>query len=160
MDKPRTTVKRFVLGGTGVAAIATAALIFASTGSNAAPTGSMTTGQIKSLVMTTAARLGDSTPTDISYSAPVTRNAANAASGDGAIIGGADGSASGYILVVAHGHFTAYDAITPPGDNNYPTGTVMIMVVDASTGQPTDSGIQRNTPDMSKVGPVTAIASN
>jgi hypothetical protein len=159
MDKPRTTVKRFVLGGSGVAAIATAALIFASTGSEAAPTGSMTTAQIKSLVMATAARLGESTPTGISYSAPVTRNAANAASGDGAIIGGADGSASGYILVVAHGHFTATDAEVPNGVA-YPTGTVLTLVVDASTGQPTDSGIQRNTPDMSKVGPVTTIASN
>jgi len=159
MDKPRVTVKRFVLGGTGVAAIATAALIFASTGSNAAATGSMTTGEIKSLVMTTAARLGDSTPTDISYSAPVTRNEANAASGDGAIIGGADGSASGYILVVAHGNFTAY-GVSPLPSNVNPTGTVLTLVVDASTRQPTDSGIQRNTPDMSKVGPVTTIASN
>jgi len=118
----------------------------------------MTTAQIKSLVMTDAAGMGDSTPTDISYSAPVTRNAANAASGDGAIIGGADGTASGYILVVAHGHFTGYDAITPPGDNNYPTGTVMIMVVDATTGEVTDGGIQNSTPDMSAIGPVTAIA--
>ena len=153
---PKT--KRFTLGSTGVAAIATAALIFTTTGSAATPTGPMTTAQIKSLVMTDAAGMGDSTPTDISYSAPVTRNAANAASGDGAIIGGADGTASGYILVVAHGHFTGYDAITPPGDNNYPTGTVMIMVVDATTGEVTDGGIQNSTPDMSAIGPVTAIA--
>lgn len=154
----RTKTKRFTLGSTGVAAIATAALIFTTTGSAATPTGPMTTAQIKSLVMTDAAGMGDSTPTDISYSAPVTRNAANAASGDGAIIGGADGTASGYILVVAHGHFTGYDAITPPGDNNYPTGTVMIMVVDATTGEVTDGGIQNSTPDMSAIGPVTAIA--
>jgi hypothetical protein len=154
----RTKTKRLTLGSTGVAAIATAAaLIFAATGSEATPTGPMTSAQIKSLVMTDAARMGDGTPTDISYSAPVTRNAANAASGDGAIIGGADGTASGYILVVAHGHFTAYDAMTPPGDNNYPTGKVMTMVVDATTGDVTDGGIQNSTPDMSAIGPVTAI---
>jgi hypothetical protein len=154
----RTKTKRITLGSTGVAAIASAALIFATTGSGATPTGPMTTAQIKSLVMTDAARMGDSTPTDISYSAPVTRNAANAASGDGAIIGGADGTASGYILVVAHGHFTGYDALTPAGDNYYPTGTVMTMVVNATTGEVTDGGIQNSTPDISAIGPVTAIA--
>ena len=62
-------------------------------------------------------------------------------------------------LVVAHGNFTAY-GVSPPGSNVNPTGKVLTLVVDASTGQPTDSGIQRNTPDMSKVGPVTTIASN
>lgn len=90
---------------------------------------------------------------------PVTRNAANAASGDGAIIGGAYGTASGYIVVVAYGHFTGYDAVTPPGDNNYPTATVMVMVANATTGEVTDAGLQNTTPDMSKVGPVTTIAS-
>jgi hypothetical protein len=169
----RTKTKRFTLGSTGVAAIATAALIFATTGSEATPTGPMTTArgseatptgpmttaQIKSLVMTDAAGMGDSTPTDISYSALTTRNTALAAIDGGGQIGGADGTARGYYLVVAHGNFTATDAEVPNGVA-YPTGTVLTLVVDASTGQPTDSGIQRNTPDMSKVGPVTTIASN
>jgi hypothetical protein len=153
----RTKTKRFILGGTGVAAIATVALIFATTGSEATPTGSMTTAQIKSLVVTSAARLGDSTPTDISYSALTTRNAALAVS-MGAQIGGSYGSVRSY-LVVAHGNFTAYGA-SPPGSNVNPTGTVLTLVVDASTGQPTDSGIQRTTPDMSKLGPVTAVANS
>jgi len=116
----------------------------------------MTTAQIKSLVMTDAAATGDSTPTDISYSPPVTRNAANAASGDGAVIGGSYGSASGYILVVAHGNFTATDAAIPNGAP-VPTGTVMMLVVDATTGQVTDSGIENTTPDLSTLGPVTSI---
>ena len=153
----RTHAKRFILGGTGVAAIATAALIFATTESEATPTGSMTTAQIKSLVMVSAARLGDRTPTDISYSALTTRDAALAVS-SGDQIGGSYGSTPSY-LVVAHGSFTAY-GVSPPGSNVNPTGTVVTLVVDARSGQPTDSGIQDTTPDMSKLGPVTTIAGN
>ena len=119
----------------------------------------MSAAQIKSLVITDAAGMGDSTPTDISYSAPVTRNQANAVA-SGAWIGPPYGSATGFYLVVAHGNFTGYDATTPPGDNNYPTGTVMSLVVDATTGEVTDGGIGNVTPDMAKLGPVTTIASN
>jgi hypothetical protein len=152
----RTKTKRFILGGTAVVAMAAAALVFATAGSGSTP-GPMSAAQIKSLVTTDAAEAGDNTPTDISYSALVTRNQANAVS-SGAWIGPPYGSATGFYLVVAHGNFTATDAPIPNGVA-VPTGTVMTLVVNATTGEVTDSGIGNTTPDMSTLGPVTTIAS-
>jgi hypothetical protein len=155
----RAKTKRFIVGGTGVAAATAAALVLASVGSGAATAGNpMTAAQIKSLVVSGAAAMGDSTPTDISYSALTTRNGALAASGSGASMGGAYGSASGYFVVVAHGEFTAYDAPIPNGAK-IPTGTVMTLVVDAATGEVTDSGVQHDSPDLSTLGPVTTVSS-
>ncbi|HEX3618589.1 MAG TPA: hypothetical protein VHU61_18730 [Solirubrobacteraceae bacterium] len=155
----RAKTKRFIVGGTGVAAATAAALVLASVGSGAATAGNpMTAAQIKSLVLSGAAAMGDSTPTDISYSALTTRNGALAASGSGASMGGAYGSASGYFVVVAHGEFTAYDAPIPNGAK-IPTGTVMTLVVDAATGEVTDSGVQHGSPDLSTLGPVTTVSS-
>jgi hypothetical protein len=154
----RAKTKRFIVGGSGAAAATAAALVLATAGSGAATAGDpMTAAQIKSLVVTDAAGMGDNTPTDISYSALTTRNGALAASGSGAWMGGADGSAGGYFVVVAHGDFTAYDAPIPNGVK-IPTGTVMTLVVDAATGDVTDSGLQHDTPDLSTLGPVTTIS--
>lgn len=154
----RAKTKRFVLAGTGAAAVTAAALVLATGGSGAARFGNpMTAAQIKSLAMSDAARTGDSTPTDISYSARTTRNRALAASGSGASMGGVYGSAGGYFVVVAHGDFTAYDAEIPNGAK-IPTGQVMTLVVDATTGEVTDSGIQHNTPNLSGLGPVTIVS--
>lgn len=149
--------KRFMVGGTGVAGMAAAAVIFAAAGSGANTPNPALAAHLKSLVMTDAARMGDRTPRDISFSALTTRNRAlAAASGDQ--VGPPYGQTPSY-LVVAHGNFTAY-GVSPPGSAANPTGTVMTLVVDATTGQPTDSGIQGTTPDMSKLGPVTSLASN
>jgi hypothetical protein len=151
----RAKPKRYIVGGIGAAA---AALVLATAGSGAATAGNpMTAAQIKSLVVRDAARMGDSTPTDISYSTLTTRNGALAASGSGDSVGGAYGSASGYFVVVAHGDFTAYDAPIPNGVK-IPTGTVMTFVVDAATGEVTDGGLQDNTPDLSALGPVTTVS--
>lgn len=165
----RAKTKRFIVGGTGAAAATAAALVLATAGSGAPTAGKpvtagagttgnpMTAAQIKSLVVSDATRMGDSTPTDISYSALATRNQALAASGSGAVMGGAYGSATGYFVIVAHGNFTAYDAPIP-GGAKVPTGTVMTLVVHASSGAVTDGGLQNNTPDLSALGPVTALS--
>jgi hypothetical protein len=105
--------------------------------------------------------MGDSTPTDISYSALTTRNTALAAIDGGGQIGGADGRASGYYLMVAHGNFTATDAEVPNGVA-YPTGTVLVLVVDSVTGDVTDTGLLHDASALhtSSLGTMTAIASN
>jgi hypothetical protein len=43
-------------------------------------------------------------------------------------------------LVVLHGHFTAWDAPTPPGAS-VPTGTTLVQAFDANSENPTDFGV-------------------
>jgi hypothetical protein len=156
----RTKTKRFILGGTGVVAMAAAALVFATAGSGSTPR-LMSAAQIKSLVMTDAAGMGDNAPIGLAMSELVTRNTALAAIDGGGQIGGADGTASGYFLVVAHGNFTATDAEVPNGVA-YPTGTVLVLVVDSVTGDVTDTGLLHDASALhtSSLGTMTAIASN
>jgi hypothetical protein len=57
-------------------------------------------------------------------------------------------------LIAMRGHFTATGASVPPGAK-VPTGSVLTLVVDARTGQVTDSGFDNRYPHLAKLGPVT-----
>lgn len=57
-------------------------------------------------------------------------------------------------LIAIRGHFTLTGASRPPGAPP-PTGSVITLVVDARTGQVTDSGAVNHYPHLAKVGPVT-----
>jgi hypothetical protein len=116
---------------------------------------------MQSMVSTIAASMGEASPNDITYSALGTRNQALAAAGSNDQMGGSAGSAGGYFVIEAHGDFTAYDADMPPGDDTYPTGQVLFMIVDAATGDATDVGMgpaASVSPDLSALGAVTSIA--
>jgi hypothetical protein len=56
-------------------------------------------------------------------------------------------------LIAIRGHFVG-DPPRPPG-SRAPTGSVMTMVVDATTGKVTDGGLGNSYPDLSTLGPVT-----
>ena len=82
--KMRTRTKRLILGGTGLMAVTAAALVSAATGSGAS---TISAAQVQSLVTTNAAELGERSPTNVSYSALTTRNAANEAASGTPILG-------------------------------------------------------------------------
>jgi hypothetical protein len=64
------------------------------------------------------------------------------------------GDQAGY-LIVAHGNFTEDNAPVPRGGLAL-TGTVLTVVVDATTGEITDWGLSDDVADLAKLGPVTA----
>jgi hypothetical protein len=150
-----------------VCAALTGALVFASVGLGSSngivpngPTDPIA-AQAQTLTLRATAEMGDNAPTGLAVSGLVTRNTALAAMDGGGQIGGADGTASGYYLVVAHGNFTATDADVPNGVA-YPTGTVLVLVVDSVTGDVTDTGLLHGASALhtSSLGTMTAIASN
>jgi hypothetical protein len=55
--------------------------------------------------------------------------------------------------IVMHGEFVGKDVPVPPGASP-PSGSVMILVVNATTGQMTDLGIQQEAPNFSDFRPV------
>jgi hypothetical protein len=61
-------------------------------------------------------------------------------------------------LIVLHGHFVGYVAHVPRGAP-LPRGSVLTIVVDASTDLVTDWGISDRTPDTSSLGPETSLGS-
>jgi hypothetical protein len=59
--------------------------------------------------------------------------------------------------VVLHGHFAATKGYLGPGAA-VPTGTILTLTVDASTGEVLDNGLSNRTPDFSHTGPPSALA--
>jgi hypothetical protein len=57
-------------------------------------------------------------------------------------------------LIAERGDFTDYNATGPPG-SPAPRGSVLMLIVDASSGQVTDFGILYNYPYLAHLGPVT-----
>jgi hypothetical protein len=103
--------------------------------------------RILRIATTAAVRAGDSKPTLIQHSEG-TRHAANlVASGDGV-----PGRQWSY-LIAERGHFVLKYAHTPPGAPA-PRGSVLTLVVNASTGQATDGGVSNRYPDLDRLGPV------
>lgn len=56
-------------------------------------------------------------------------------------------------LIGVRGHFIAADAPAPPGAK-VPGGSVLTLVVNAATGQVTDSGLGSRYPPLTEIGPV------
>lgn len=57
-------------------------------------------------------------------------------------------------LIAERGHFVCQACSTPPGAKT-PTGSVIMIVVDAKSGRGTDGGIGNRYPPLAKLGPVT-----
>lgn len=130
-----------------MAAIAAGALALSS---NAATSShhQLTEQQILRIALRAAARQGDPRPTLIQHSEG-TRCAANRIM-SGACFGG---SAWSY-LIAERGHFIGYGATVPAGAS-LPRGTVITLIVNATTGQGTDGGISYRYPPLAQLGPVT-----
>jgi hypothetical protein len=123
-------------------------LLTASSPVSASPTG-ISEAQIVAIATTAAANLGEVAPTNIAHSEG-TRAAAVAVS-SGEVVQGSNDS----VLIAEHGHFVGTNVHRPPGAPA-PEGSVLTLVVDVSSGEITDLGIQDNYPDLAALGPVTA----
>jgi hypothetical protein len=109
----------------------------------------LSNARIRKIAERAATQNGDPKPTLIQHSEG-TRFAANlVASGDLVF-----GWAWSYLIAV-RGHFVLNGASVPPGAPA-PHGTVITLVVNASTGQVTDSGVSDRYPDLAKLGPVVS----
>ena len=97
-----------------------------------------------------AALNGDPHPTK-AIAVPSTRKAANAVDSGAEV----DTDQLSY-LIILHGNFVGHVAHPPPGAP-LPQGSVLTIVVDASTGLVTDWGISDRTPDTASLGPETSL---
>jgi|SRR5579862_174457 len=138
--------------GVAVAAVAATTSAFGGggrarliVGAPASPTPSELAA-IQQLVLKVATSQGDPSPTNISL-IPTTRQVAERIDA---------GSGQGYAntpvyFVIAHGHFTAYNASVPPGAP-LPTGTVLTLTIDPATNMITDAGLESTTPNLNAIG--------
>jgi len=149
----RRHVTRFVVAGLliGLSATGAAAALAASQPSNDGSTdpaaSSLNRAQILTIARAAAASAGDPAPTLIQH-VEGTRAQLNLAA-SGAIVPGDEAS----VLIVAFGRFVATNAPVPAGAAT-PQGTILTAVVNTSTGQQTDFGIQDTVPRLSGLGPV------
>jgi hypothetical protein len=90
---------------------------------------------------------GDPNPTLIQHAAGTRYDAVRISSGD--LVYEWNWS----YLIAIRGKFTATGVSIPPGAKA-PTGTVITLVVDAKTGQVTDSGLSDRYPPLAQLGPV------
>lgn len=141
-------VRRIILALASAAGLSVAGATLLASPTTATQQGPLPEDRIVSIAMSGAAAAGDSSPAAIEHSEGTRAQANMVASGEG-VEGNADS-----ILIVEHGHFTLAHAPMPPGAPA-PTGSVLTLVVDAVSGQVTDSGIQDNVPDLASLGPVT-----
>lgn len=109
----------------------------------------LTSPDIGSAARAFAASFGDSSPTSIEHvEAP--RNEAVFATSNDVIPDSRE-----TFLVVERGSFVDHNrAFRLPGGSPL-SGSVLTLVIDASSGQVTDFGIQDNVPDLSGLGPIT-----
>jgi hypothetical protein len=108
----------------------------------------LTEQQILRTALGAATASGDPRPTLIQHTAG-TRYAANSISSGDRV----PGSAWSY-LVAERGEFVAESASRPAGVSA-PRGSVITLVVNATTGRVSDSGISNHYPRLDKLGPVT-----
>jgi hypothetical protein len=121
----------------------------ATGGPRASPRGRprLTERQILRIARTAAANAGDRNPILIQHSQGTREKANLVDSGD--IVPGRQWS----YLIAERGHFAFKDATRPAGARA-PTGSVLTLVVNASTSQITDSGLSNRYPDLAKLGAV------
>ena len=130
-----------------LAAATTVGLVAAGM-SSASSKPQLTERQILRIALRAAAVSGDPNPSLIQHSAG-TRYAANAVSSDDRV----PGSAWSY-LIAERGTFIAQYASRPPGAAA-PRGSVITLIVNATTGLVSDYGISNDYPPLAKLGPVT-----
>jgi hypothetical protein len=145
-------VTRKLLAGAATAGLVTAggiALASAHSGgsSGAHPKPQLPERRILRIAERAAASAGDRRPTLIQH-AQGTRHDANLVdSGD--IVPGKQWS----YLIAERGHFVLRNVPTPPGAPA-PHGSVLTLIVNASTGHLTDFGVSNRYPDLAKLGRV------
>lgn len=116
---------------------------------SAASPSSLSRSQLTQTALAEAAAMGDAQPTSV-VSVPTTRERANLlASGE---LAGRDSPA---FLIVVQGSFRVPDVLAPAGSSGSAQGDVLTLVVDASTGEITDVGVQDDLPDVSALGIVS-----
>lgn len=133
-----------------IIAAATTAIVLAIPHSQAAPAtpGVLSSAQLRAIAQAWSVTTGDQTPTQIQHVRTTSRQAAvKADSGD--LVPGTHPS---YVIVV-RGHFTAAGLPHPRGEP-VPAGTVLTLVVDATSGHVTDWGLVNRVPNIAKLGAV------
>lgn len=137
--------------GAGGATVVTFGATATASPSETAPQGTagsrLGEAQVKQIALDFAASMGNPNPQGIEYVEGDHQQVVRAFSGD-EVSDDAEVDA-----IVMHGHFVAKSAPVPPGASP-PSGSVLILVVNAITGQMTDLGIQQETPNLSAFGPV------
>lgn len=108
----------------------------------------LTERQILSIALRAAVHNGDPRPTLIQHSEGTRCEANRIASG------GCDGGSNQSYLIAERGTFIGYGASVPSGAS-IPRGSVITLVVNASTGDVTDGGISYRYPPLAQLGPVT-----
>jgi hypothetical protein len=104
--------------------------------------------QIRRIAMVAARHARDSRPSLIQYVAGLHFEAVLIGQGD--LVFEWNWS---YLIAIC-GHFS-YSGLGPPGSSSAIHGTVITLVVDAGTGQITDSGISNRYPPLARLGKVT-----
>jgi hypothetical protein len=128
--------------GAGGAVLATA-----SSSADAAP--KLTEVQITQEALNLAAGMGDASPTSIEHVEGTREQLVSALSGDEVRAASED-----VYAIVIRGQFV--DSNAPrPSDAAAPSGSVLTVFIDATTGALTDFGIQNQVPDLTSLGPVT-----
>lgn len=134
-------------GGAGLATLsassATASASESAGGMISAP--QLGAAQIKQIALEFAASMGDPNPTSIEYVQGSRQKVVFAFSKD-EVPDNTEVDA-----IVMHGQFVAKNALGPP-EASPPSGSVLILVVNATTGEMTDVGIQQQSPNLNAFG--------
>lgn len=148
----RSAPRRWLAAAAIVGLLAVAVGVAISTSATARPTAArrgkpqLAERQILRIAMTAAANAGDPKPILIQHSEGTREQANLVDSGD--VVPGQQWS----YLIAERGHFV-FKGVGPSGARA-PTGSVMTLVVNARTGQITDSGLSNRYPDLAKLGRV------
>jgi hypothetical protein len=142
---------RVLVGVGAVGLLAAGGIALASVHSNA-PRGRgqeprLSERRLLRIATSAAARAGDSHPAMIQHSEGTRHDANLVDSGEG--VPGREWS----YLIAARGHFVARNFEGVPG-SAVPRGSVLTLVVSASSGEVTDDGLSDRYPDLARLGPV------
>jgi hypothetical protein len=127
----------------------------ASSPSSPATGWELTESQVSRIAHGFAAGMGDSIPSSIEHVESTRDQAVFALSGDHVSGSDPEFSASADVYgIVMRGHFVAANA-PRASDAAAPSGSVLTIVINGTTGQLTDLGLQNNIPDLTTLGPAT-----
>ena len=138
-----------------VGAASAAALVGVSSLSSASTSARLSDSQLASVARTVAARDGDPAPLLVERSAKTTRLQANKLDSGDVIPIASGGDAPSY-LIVEEGHFNSRGEQIPT--RGTPAGgSVLTLVVNATTGHVTDGGLANRVPPLTRLGTVTRL---
>jgi hypothetical protein len=121
------------------------------TNSPSSPAGTdtpLTETQISQTAHKYAAAMGDPNPSSIEHVESTRQQAVAVLSGDKV------STNPDVYAIVMRGQFVDNEAPLP-GDATAPSGSVLTIIINATTGQLTDLGVQNQVPDLTSLGPVT-----